>query len=168
MLMLCVSLNCLDDCVSWCGAMGCFIWGRKYTCLCFGFLRCPCWWHCCSSQASTSIERFFQLNWFSFWLMTSTSLGDNHTMSPCMTLINNTGAFAPWGMALTFCVRITFLSKELPIPYSIHSFFFSLFVGICTLCRVYIVSYYEKDIHAYISHLLIVLLNLVSIFWCTG
>lgn len=73
-------LNCLDDCVSRCGAMGCFIWWRKYTCLCFGFFCCPCCWHFCSSQATKSIKQFFHIEWFSFWLVTSSCLGDNHTM----------------------------------------------------------------------------------------
>ena len=74
MLISTVLLICLDDCITWCGTVGCFIWWRKYSCLCFGFLLCLCSWCYCNPQAAKSFQQFFHVIWFSFWLMTGAAL----------------------------------------------------------------------------------------------
>lgn len=135
---MCILLDCSDDCVSWCGAMGCFIWGRKYTCLCLGFLCCPCWWRFRSSQATKPFEQFFQVNWFSFWLMTKAAhlfgnWQEEHIRwwqppAPYTIHTNHTGGFALWGMALAFCV-CSLTNRISPSIFKFIHFFFPTSCG---------------------------------------
>jgi hypothetical protein len=50
--------------------MGCFIWWRKHSCLCFGYNLCLCSWCYCNPQAAGSFQQLLQVVWFPFRLMT--------------------------------------------------------------------------------------------------
>lgn len=138
-------LNCSDDCVSRCGAMGCFIWWRKYTCLCFGFFCCPCCWHFCSSPATRSIKQF-HIDWFPFWIARRSSLGDNHTVHGSYQQYRSIDSLRDGS---DICVRMILIKR---ITHSIfNSFiFFSHFLWVSVLHVEYIFSVFMKRIYVHI------------------
>lgn len=125
-----------DDCITWCGAVGCFIWWRKYSCLCFGFLCCLGSCCYCNPQAARSFQQIFQVIWFSFWLMTEAA---SSSWQPTWILLSA----APWTCSVTFrgidsAILRTYhilIKRIYTFHIQFHSFFFPI-VGICTLFRV--------------------------------
>lgn len=71
-----LTLLVLDDYISWCWPMGCFVRRRKYTCLCFGYSLCSCCRYYCRSEVTQSFKKFLPVFWFSFWLTTTLSFNE--------------------------------------------------------------------------------------------